>query len=443
MATFTDPGGPEALSDYSATIDWGDGHTSAGVISVSAAGVFTVSGGNTFEEDGTFSVTVTLHHEELPDVAVSGTVIVHDNIGILLLDPSGSGALSASGNAAVTVSDVNDCGAIVINSSSPSAGTAVGNAVVSAGEYDIAGVPGTRTSGHGAFLYHEEMNTGETPTADNLAGVAAPTPSATPFGAVNDTGGPTLTLPPGTYKGGIHVSGKGSVFLLPGVYYMEGGGFSVSGQGVVSGDGVTIYNAPASKSDGFSFTGQAIVILSGPTGGNLESLLFFQARASADAFQVSGNAVLDLSGIVYASGAQVAVSGQGEILDSGNAARTVSAEIDSLDLSVTGQGVVDVDVSNNSPEGLHFGATDTPPPAAGHAATPAVVSSAGSTTGLAAIITLADDTPGPPTSPVDPADLGDMAADVALTQARTSTAPKLVPQTLAKNPALTLDSFSG
>ena len=310
VATFTDPGGPEALGDYGATIDWGDGHTSAGVISGPVGGVYTVSGGNTFGEDGTYTITVTLHHEESPDVVVAGTAVVHDNIGILLLDPSSSGALTATGNAAVTVRDVNNCGAIIIDSSSKSAGVANGNAVVTAGEYDITGTPGTSTSGHGVFVFQDEENTGEVPTADPLAGVVAPTPSASPLAAVNDTGGPTLVLSPGTYKGGIRVSGKGSVVLLPGVYYLEGGGFSVSGQGSVSGDGVTIYNDPASRSDGFNFSGQATVHLSGPTGGVYQSLVFFQDRTSADTVQVSGNAMLNLSGIVYAAGAQVMVTGQ-------------------------------------------------------------------------------------------------------------------------------------
>src|SRR5207244_3958871 len=42
VATFTDPGGAEALADYSATINWGDGGaTSAGTITVSGS-VFTV-----------------------------------------------------------------------------------------------------------------------------------------------------------------------------------------------------------------------------------------------------------------------------------------------------------------------------------------------------------------------------------------------------------------
>ena len=436
VATFTDPGGPEARGDYGATIDWGDGHTSAGVISGPVGGVYTVSDGNTFAEDGTYTITVTLHHEESPDVVVTGTAIVHDNIGILLLDPGGSGALTATGNASVTVSDVNQCGAIIVNSSSRSAGVAVGNAVVTAGEYDFTGTPGTSTSGHGVFAYQDEKNTGEAPTADPLAGVPVPTPSATPHGAVNDTGGPLLILSPGTYVGGIHVSGKGSVRFLPGVYDLEGGGFSVSGQGSVSGDGVTFYNAPASKADGFSFTGQATVHLSGPTGGAYQSLVFFQDRASAATFQVAGNAVLDLTGIVYAAGAQVMVSGQGEVLDRGSADRTVSAAVDALDLAVTGNGVVAIDVSNNSPEGLHYGMTVIAPAAAFRAAHG--MTSPPSDPGAAFAFATTGDTVGP----IDHAAPGGIASRAPLTPANTSVARKLVAQSTTQSSTADWDTLS-
>src|SRR5262249_18258755 len=47
VATFTDDNPTAPLSDYTATIDWGDGSVSAGVVSV-VAGVLTVSGTNTY-----------------------------------------------------------------------------------------------------------------------------------------------------------------------------------------------------------------------------------------------------------------------------------------------------------------------------------------------------------------------------------------------------------
>ena len=53
VATFSDPGGLEEGSDYSATIDWGDGTTSAGTIVVDESGHATgeVTGSHTYSGD--------------------------------------------------------------------------------------------------------------------------------------------------------------------------------------------------------------------------------------------------------------------------------------------------------------------------------------------------------------------------------------------------------
>ena len=57
VATFTDPGGQEPIANYSATIDWGDGVTSAGSIALNG-GVYTVSGSHAYADEGHFTVTV-------------------------------------------------------------------------------------------------------------------------------------------------------------------------------------------------------------------------------------------------------------------------------------------------------------------------------------------------------------------------------------------------
>jgi hypothetical protein len=79
VATFTDPGGAEALNDYSATIDWGDGQVTPGFISYdSGSGLFTVQGSNVYAEEGTYAITVTLSHDAAPDVQVMSTAFVAD-----------------------------------------------------------------------------------------------------------------------------------------------------------------------------------------------------------------------------------------------------------------------------------------------------------------------------------------------------------------------------
>lgn len=59
VATFTDPDTNAVATDYSATIVWGDGNSTAGTIAGSG-GNFTVSGANTYAEEGPYNVTVTI-----------------------------------------------------------------------------------------------------------------------------------------------------------------------------------------------------------------------------------------------------------------------------------------------------------------------------------------------------------------------------------------------
>ncbi len=59
VATFTDPDTAATASEYSASINWGDGSTSAGTVGGSG-GSFTVTGGHTYAEEGSHTITVTI-----------------------------------------------------------------------------------------------------------------------------------------------------------------------------------------------------------------------------------------------------------------------------------------------------------------------------------------------------------------------------------------------
>ena len=58
VATVTDPDPASTASEYSATIDWGDGTSSAGTLSGPTGGPFTVTGSHTYIEEGTYTITV-------------------------------------------------------------------------------------------------------------------------------------------------------------------------------------------------------------------------------------------------------------------------------------------------------------------------------------------------------------------------------------------------
>src|SRR5262249_44807023 len=108
VATFTDPGGAEALTDYSASISWGDGHTSAGAITLSG-NTFTVKGHNTYGEEGTYTITVTIHHDAAPDATATGSASITDPSVLA----TGGFQLSGSGGSntgSVTVATFTDPG---------------------------------------------------------------------------------------------------------------------------------------------------------------------------------------------------------------------------------------------------------------------------------------------------------------------------------------------
>ncbi len=85
VASFTDPGGAEAAGNYGATIDWGDGSSSAGTI-VPSGGKFLVTGNHTYAEESAtdhpgsnpYAVTVTISHEAAPPTTVHSTATVSD-----------------------------------------------------------------------------------------------------------------------------------------------------------------------------------------------------------------------------------------------------------------------------------------------------------------------------------------------------------------------------
>jgi hypothetical protein len=58
VAHFTDADPNGQVSDYTATIDWGDGTTTPGTITANSGGGFDVSGSHTYLEEGGYVVTV-------------------------------------------------------------------------------------------------------------------------------------------------------------------------------------------------------------------------------------------------------------------------------------------------------------------------------------------------------------------------------------------------
>ena len=349
VATFTDPGVPDPApfwGHYSATINWGDGTSSPGAIALDpGTGVFTISGDHTYSKQGSYPITTSINHEGIVTTVTgssstatitgsSSTATIKESLGLLLLDPSGKDALSVTGNGSVVV---NGYGAIIVDSSNSEAAIVAGNGVVSASDIDVTG--SGRTTGHGSFSIPVDH---EAATPDPL-GLPLPTAPSPNFTAVNYSGSTPLTLSPGTYVGGIKITGNGSVTLLSGIYYMKGGGFSVTGQGSITGSGVMIVNAPATPSDTISFTGKGNVTLTPST--TLSSpyeayngITIFQDPTSSAPINITGQGSVAVTGAIYAPQALLNITGQGGMeIDSGPA-QGIDAQCIVFDLTVTGQG---------------------------------------------------------------------------------------------------------
>jgi hypothetical protein len=93
VASFTDANPNGAPGDFSATINWGDGQTSAGVISAGPSGSFLVSGGHTYADEGKYSVSV-----QVSDVGgATGTATGSAAIGDAALSAQGTSITATQG----------------------------------------------------------------------------------------------------------------------------------------------------------------------------------------------------------------------------------------------------------------------------------------------------------------------------------------------------------
>ena len=269
----------------------------------------------------------------------SVAIVINASAVILLLDPSGAGALTDSGNGTISVGTN---GEIIVASTNSAAVVVSGNGKLAATEFDLKSTTGTQVSGNGKITGTIDRGVPAAEAADPLASLAVPTAPTTQFSAVNASGNTVVTLQPGTYVGGIKASGNAKVTLAAGTYYLKGGGFAISGNASVTGSSVFLYNASQTSSDVISISGNGSVVLTAPPSGAYQGVAIFQARNSTAPISIAGNGGLKMTGTLYAAGAAVNLSGNGVLTFQGTAGRLICA-----DLSDSGNGTLTANPSSS------------------------------------------------------------------------------------------------
>jgi Flp pilus assembly protein TadG len=255
-------------------------------------------------------------------------------VGIHVLDMHAPSALRATGGGQGTVSGG---AAVIVNSDAPDAAVTTGGSTLTATDFSITG----GTSG-GGFI--GTVTTGAQPQPDPLRHL--PEPRLSDYS--EQSNGPkqyangNRTLSPGVYHGGISISGQANVILLPGIYYMDGGGFSMTGQGNLYAAGVMIYNAPKSSSDVINISGSngGSVTMTPPVSGTYRGLTLFQNRTATQDMTISGNGNFNVTGTFYASNALLNVTGNG--------AANIGSQYISRLLDVTGGAGLLIDYNPNN-----------------------------------------------------------------------------------------------
>ena len=224
------------------------------------------------------------------------------------LDSSMSRALQIGGGGTVSLG----CGAYVGSNSSSAmnldgGGDMTASAISVVGNYTNSGT------------LSPTPQTGAKTLPDPLASVVSPTFSActhTNWQMNSSTG--SLTLNPGTYCGGMTISGGSGITATfnPGLYIVTGG-INWNAQVSVVGSGVTFYftQGGGSSYGQVTISGQVAVNLTAPTStsaGGVTGILFFGDRAwnsTSQNVNINGGSTVKLEGILYFPTTGVIVTG--------------------------------------------------------------------------------------------------------------------------------------
>ena len=277
------------------------------------------------------------------------------NNSVVLLNLTGSSALSLSGSAGL---DIN--GGLQVNSSSPTALNLSSSAGVTASSINLNQAAGKLLASLLSSLLGllglgspPPINYGG-PIPDPLRYLPAPDPvqlGLTTQGTnLQISGRSSVDLYPGVYTGGISVSNRATVTLhansdgTPGIYYLQGGGLQASGSSSITTAanetaGVMIYNAWQANGDAISLSGSGSLTLTPPASGPYQGVSIFQAHGTlanpAPALSITGGGSTNVLGTIYAAYANVSLTGNAS-------GCVIGGQIIADTLTLSGQAVINI-----------------------------------------------------------------------------------------------------
>jgi hypothetical protein len=276
-------------------------------------------------------------------------------VGILILDPTGARALTVTGNGQGIAQNA----PVIVNSNHATealyaSGT---GASITAPQYNVVGGYTGTPSIH---FPGGPITTGTLPMPDPFRNIPQPDPTGMPArskatsSVVNLGSGNLLyTLQPGVYDGGLLFSGKESVVMTPGIYYMRGnssgGGFKFSGQGSLTATGVMVFNDRGTNTvtnegstafPSVSISGQGAVAWTPPTDGTYRGMTLFQARGQTMTGYIAGGGAMNIAGSFYFPNALLDIAGGGS--------NTIGTQMVTWRLLIRGNGVFTTPWSPNN-----------------------------------------------------------------------------------------------
>jgi hypothetical protein len=250
VASFADIGNPsQVASDFTATINWGDGTTTTGTVTGGTGGPFTISGSHTYADEGTFTVLATFSDDPpstLTNVPITSKAVVAD--ADTLTGTSGIGLVTEGQTNTIPFTFIDS---YTGNTASDFTATINwGDGTVTAGTVTGSGSSYTVSGQHS---YADEGSFTATATlTDDAPGTASATSTLTITASEGDTLAPASVQPNATLTEGTFTSAMVAVFSDSGYSTNSPSDFTAS---INWGDGTVTAGTVSGGSGSFTVSG--------------------------------------------------------------------------------------------------------------------------------------------------------------------------------------------